>query len=133
MALGQAIEQKIYRMFDYWNSDFSNWEMNVIGYETSFDKDKSLTYYYLLSITNKTTLIHETTMLKKRYNDFVRLDKCLRKFVVSENIKNAHIPSLPPKFSPFENKTSPDFRRVYFDAYIKDIIKIEGISTNILT
>lgn len=40
------------------------------------------------------------------------------------------MPSLPPKFSPFENKTSPDCRRVYFDAYIKDVIKIENISKN---
>jgi hypothetical protein len=68
-------------------------------------------------------------MLKKRFNDFVKLDANLKKFLLSENIKNAHPPSLPPRFSPFESKTSPSFRRVYFDAYIKDILKIDGIST----
>lgn len=94
-------------MFDFWNSDLSNFDMNVIGFETSFDKDKSLTYYYLLSINKKNNLTQDNVMLKKRYNDFVKLDKCLRKFIVSENVRNAHIPSLPPKFSPFESKTSP--------------------------
>lgn len=67
-------------------------------------------------------------MLKKRFNDFVKLDRNIRKFVVTENLKNIHIPSLPPKFSPFESKTSPNSRRVYFDAYMKDISKIDGIS-----
>lgn len=63
-------------------------------------------------------------MLKKRFNDFSKLDHNIKKFILNENIKNAHIPDLPPRFSPFESKTSPNSRRVYFDAYIKDVIKI---------
>lgn len=58
-------------------------------------------------------------MLKKRFNDFVKLNDYIKKFVASENIKNARIPQLPPKFSPFDSKTSPNSRRVYFDTYIK--------------
>lgn len=40
-------------MFDFWSSGFSEFDMNVIGYEASFDESKSLTYYYLLTVNKK--------------------------------------------------------------------------------
>lgn len=82
MCLGTAIEDKVYNMFDFWNLGFHHLEMSVIGYETSFDKDNSLIYYYLLSIIKKNSG-KEGMMLKKRFNDFVKLDRNIRKFVVA--------------------------------------------------
>lgn len=87
-------------MFDFWNLGFVNLDMSVIGYETSFDKDNSIIYYYLLSVHKKNNA-KDGIMLKKRFNDFVKLDKNVKKFIMMEGIKNAFIPSLPPKFSPF--------------------------------
>lgn len=123
MCLGSTIEDKVYNMFDFWNVGFVDLSIDVIGYETSFDKDNSVIYLYLISIQNK-FLSKECAVLKKRFNDFVKLDRNIRKFVAAENMRHAHLPSLPPKFSPFESKTSPNSRRVYFDNYLKDILKI---------
>lgn len=78
---------------------FDNLEISVIGYETSFNKNNSVIYLYLVSIQNKST--GKVTMLKKRFNDFAKLDQHIRKHIISENLKNCHLPSLPPKFSPF--------------------------------
>ena len=109
-------------MFDFWNFGFKNIEMEVIGHEIAFDKEGNVINFYLLSITRKNNHRDGTT-LKKRFNEFVRLDKNIRKFV-SEFIKNTQLPSLPPKFSPFGSKTSPKSRQVYFDIYVKELIKI---------
>lgn len=40
-------------------------------------------------------------MVKKRFNDFVKLDRNIRKYIVTENLKHVNLPNLPPKFSPF--------------------------------
>ena len=62
----------------------------------------------------------EGKTLKKRYNDFVKLDKQIKKFMMLHKIKrNSELFQLPPKFSPFGSKTSPKSRQVYFNSYIK--------------
>jgi len=40
-------------------------------------------------------------LIKKRFNDFAKLDQNIRKYIASENMKNTNLPSLPPRFSPF--------------------------------
>lgn len=118
MSLGTTIEEKVFNMFDFWKQGFKNIEMSIIGHEISFDKEGTIIFYYLLSLKKK-ALQGDATTLKKRFNDFVKLDKSIRKFVEATDLKNAHLPNLPPKFSPFGNKTSPKARQVYFDTYIK--------------
>lgn len=82
MCLGSTIEDKVYNMFDYWNRGFEELGINVIGYETSFDQDKSIVILYLISIQNK-SLGKQFAVLKKRFNDFLQLDRNIKKFVVS--------------------------------------------------
>lgn len=53
MCLGSTIEDKVYNMFDFWHLGFVDLSINVIGYETSFDQDKSIVILYLISIQNK--------------------------------------------------------------------------------
>lgn len=124
MCLGTELEDKVFNMFDFWNLGFRNISMEVIGHEIAFDREGNVISLYLLSIKKKNASNGEGTTLKKRFNEFVKLDKNVRKFIENEKIKNAHLPSLPPKFSPFGSKTSPKSRQVYFDIYIKDLIKI---------
>lgn len=87
-------------MFDFWNLGFQALQINVIGYETSFDKSNSVIYLYLISIHNR-NVNGETIVVKKRFNDFVKLDRNIRKYIVTENLKHVNLPNLPPKFSPF--------------------------------
>lgn len=118
MCLGINLEDKIYNMFDFWKLGFRHIDMSIIGHEISFDREGTIIFYYLLSLRKKNSQTEAIT-LKKRFNDFVKLDKAIHKFVEKVGLKNAHLPSLPPKFSPFGNKTSPKARQVYFDSYIK--------------
>jgi hypothetical protein len=55
--------------------------------------------------------------LKKRFSDFTKLDKNIRKFM-HQNHSKGQLMSLPPKFSPFGTKTSPKSRQIYLDMYI---------------
>ena len=68
----------------------------------------------------------EDVTLKKRYKDFDKLDKNVKKFISLHNIKNS-VMNLPPKFSPFGTKTSPKSRQIYLDMYLNEILKIENI------
>lgn len=125
MRLGTTIEDKIFRMFDFWNLGFKNIEMRIIGHEIAFDKEGSVINLYFLSMACKSSKSKECgTTLKKRFKDFVKLDIYIRKFIEQRKIKNVQIPSLPPKISPFGTKTSPTARQVYLDTYIKELIKI---------
>ncbi len=121
-------------MFDFWNFGFKNINIRVIGYEIGFDKEKSLHTLYLLSVCKHLSkqsqvLKPEGKTLKKRYNDFVKLDKQIKKFMMLHKIKrNSELFQLPPKFSPFGSKTSPKSRQVYFNSYIAELLSIENIS-----
>lgn len=83
MCLGITIEEKIENMLDFWSQGFENIELSVIGHETSFDKDNSVIYLYLISIQNKKKKDRDVKMLKKRFNDFSKLDQNIRKFIGS--------------------------------------------------
>jgi hypothetical protein len=63
-------------------------------------------------------VLKEDVTLKKRFNDFVRLEKNVKKFINTNNIKAPPLLSLPPKFSPFGTKTSPKSRQIYLDMYL---------------
>lgn len=63
-------------------------------------------------------MLKEDVTLKKRFNDFVKLDKHIKRFVSVNNIKMNSVISLPPKFSPFGTKTSPKSRQIYLDIYL---------------
>ena len=68
----------------------------------------------------------EDVTLKKRYKDFDKLDKNVKKFISLHNIKSP-VMNLPPKFSPFGTKISPKSRQIYLDMYLNEILKIENI------
>jgi hypothetical protein len=78
-------------------------------------------------------MLKEDVTLKKRFNDFVKLDKNVKKFIAAHNIKPQSAISLPPKFSPFGTTTSPKSRQIYLDMYLKEVMKIDGIINFVLT
>ena len=73
-------------------------------------------------------MLKEDVTLKKRFNDFVKLDKSIKKFINTHNIRHHSIMSLPPKFSPFGTTTSPKSRQIYLDMYLNEAMKIDEIS-----
>jgi hypothetical protein len=140
-VLGKDLEEKIYNMFDFWNFGFKTINISIIGYEIAFDKEGSIHNLYLVSLSQRKStssninkdhqpqfLLKEDVTLKKRFNDFVKLDKSIKKFINTHNIKHQSITSLPPKFSPFGTKTSPKSRQIYLDMYLNEVMKIERIS-----
>lgn len=138
--LGRQIEDKIFHFYDLWNVGFKAIEMRIVGHEIAFDREGTIHTLYLLSIMKKNPSEkanceslkrpkNEGTILKKRYNDFFKLDKHVKKFMQAHQMKNVSLPSLPPKFSPFGSKTSPKSRQIYFDIYIRELVRVEGIST----
>ena len=82
MCLGGATEEKIFNMFDFWNFGFKNMCMSINGHEVAFDREGNVINLYLLCITKKNGNMGEGTTLKKRFNEFVKLDKNVRKFVL---------------------------------------------------
>lgn len=89
MCLGITTEEKIFNMFDFWNLGFKNICVGIIGHEIAFDKEGNVINLYLLSIAKKNGHLGEGTTLKKRFNEFVKLDKSIKKFIANEHIKNA--------------------------------------------
>jgi hypothetical protein len=130
-GLGGQLEEKIYNYFDVWNIGFRNVEMTVVGNEKNFDKEGKIHTLYLLSIQRKhphPPADNELIILKKRYSDFFALNKEVMRFISKNKLKGDRLPEMPPKLSPFGSKTSPKSRLARFDHYIKELIKIEGIS-----
>lgn len=50
------------------------------------------------------------------------------RFIAKNRLKGDKLPEMPPKLSPFGSQTSPKSRVARFDYYIKELMKIEGIS-----
>lgn len=133
-GLGGQLEEKIYNYFDVWNIGFRNVEMKVVGNEKNFDKEGKIHTLYLLSIQrrhqhNSEMAEGEIIILKKRYSDFFALNKEVLRFISKNRLKADKLPEMPPKLSPFGSQTSPKSRVARFDYYIKELMKIEGIST----
>jgi hypothetical protein len=108
--------------------------MKVVGNEKNFDKEGRIHTLYLLSIQRRQSQIHldasdnGVVILKKRFSDFFALNKEVLRFIFKNKLKADKLPEMPPKLSPFGSKTSPKSRLARFDYYIKELVKIEGIS-----
>ena len=75
------------------------------------DEEGKSPTFYLFSLTKIAGGLMTKKTIKKRYRDFNRLDKDVRGYYKQK--ANVVIPTLPPKLSPFGNKTSPKSREIY--------------------
>jgi hypothetical protein len=131
MGLGSQIENKIAAYFDLWTFGFKNVTVEVIGNEKNFDREGRIFTQYLISIQRKVPRGERqdnNVILKKRYSDFYTMNREVNRFISKHKLAADHLPDMPPKVSPFGSKTSPKSRQVRFDLYIKELVRIEGIS-----
>ena len=125
-GLGSQIEEKIYNYFDVWKNGFEGLQIQMVGHEKSFDILGKIKTFYLLSLSFNTN--PRTLIFKKRFSEFFNLHKEINKFMIKNKLKGDKLPEMPPKFSPFGSKTSPTSRLSRLNHYMKEVMRIEGIS-----
>lgn len=69
----------------------------------------------------------KTVRIKRRFNDFVKLNEKLAQYFKSKKI-GVKLPALPPKVAAFGSKTSPKSREGLLETYLNRLLLIESIN-----